>query len=98
MYWFRLAAEQGTAYAQYNLGVAYFTGRGIPKDDIQAYAWVNLAVDEITENLNAKEKHKVRLFQGSIASELSRDDIRRAKKFSREYSDRIYGLGSDTVE
>ena len=30
--WFRLAAEQGYASAQYNLGVMYANGRGILKD------------------------------------------------------------------
>ena len=29
--WYRLAAEQGTADAQYNLGVRYAKGRGVPQ-------------------------------------------------------------------
>ena len=31
--WFRLAAEQGDALAQFDLGVMYATGGGVPQDD-----------------------------------------------------------------
>ena len=34
--WFRLAAEQGHAYAQYNLGRMYATGEGVPEDFVAA--------------------------------------------------------------
>ena len=39
----QLRAEQGDAEDQYNLGVAYDTGRSVPDDYVQAYAWLNLA-------------------------------------------------------
>jgi TPR repeat protein len=32
-------AEQGDALAQYNLGVLYRKGRGVPQDDVQARKW-----------------------------------------------------------
>ena len=35
-FWYRKAAEQGDAKAQYNLGVMYDNGRGVPEDDGQA--------------------------------------------------------------
>ncbi len=35
---------QGYALAQYNLGVLYANGFGVPKDDIQAYMWITMAV------------------------------------------------------
>ena len=34
--WFRLAAEQGDALAQFDLGVMYATGGGVPQDDAAA--------------------------------------------------------------
>ena len=37
--WFRLAAEQGVANAQYNLGVMYERGDGVPEDKVLAYMW-----------------------------------------------------------
>ncbi len=40
---YRTLAEQGDATAQFNLGVMYRTGRGVPQDDVEAYKWYNLA-------------------------------------------------------
>ena len=39
----RQLAEQGHASAQYNLGWMYYTGVGVPENDIEAYAWFLLA-------------------------------------------------------
>ena len=41
--WYRAAAEQGYASAQFNLGLMYANGEGIPENDVLAYAWINLA-------------------------------------------------------
>ena len=35
----RPLAEQGSAAAQFNLGLMYTNGRGVPKDDAQAVFW-----------------------------------------------------------
>ena len=42
----RRAADQGVALAQYNLGVSYETGRGVPQDDAEAVRWYRLAADQ----------------------------------------------------
>jgi TPR repeat protein len=39
----RPLAEQGDALAQYNLGVLYRKGRGVPQDDVQARQWYEKA-------------------------------------------------------
>ena len=39
----RKAAERGNAQAQFNLGVMYADGRGVPEDYVQAYAWAILS-------------------------------------------------------
>ena len=46
MKWFRLAAEQGLASAQFNLGLMYDEGRGVPQDDQEAVKWYRLAADQ----------------------------------------------------
>ena len=43
---YRLAAEQGDAEAQFNLGVRYFHGRGVPEDLQEAIHWVRLAAEQ----------------------------------------------------
>ena len=40
--WFPLA-EQGEARAQYNVGLMYANGRGVPQDYVLAHMWWNLA-------------------------------------------------------
>ena len=46
MKWYTLAAEQGNADAQYNLGVMYDNGRGVPQDDKTAVKWYRLAAEQ----------------------------------------------------
>ncbi len=43
---FRLAAEQGLAIAQYNLGVMYNNGEGVPEDMAEAARWLRLAAEQ----------------------------------------------------
>ena len=44
--WYRKAAEQGDANAQYNLGVFYEKGLGVTKDLTQAVAWYRKAAEQ----------------------------------------------------
>jgi uncharacterized protein len=39
-------AESGNARAQYNLGVMYKDGRGVPRDDVEAATWLRKAADQ----------------------------------------------------
>ena len=39
----RAKAEKGNGLAQYNLGLAYAEGRGVPLDRLEAYVWLSLA-------------------------------------------------------
>lgn len=44
--WFRLAADQGHAQAQANLGYMYANGRAVPRDLAQAAFWYRKAIAE----------------------------------------------------
>jgi TPR repeat protein len=44
--WYRLAAEQGNAEAQYYLGVSYDIGEGVSQDKIEAVKWYRLAAEQ----------------------------------------------------
>ena len=46
MRWYRLAAEQGDASAQFNLGVMYDNGEGVLKDDAEAVRLYRLAAEQ----------------------------------------------------
>ena len=41
--WYERAADQGYEGAQNDLGILYLTGRGVAKDLVQAYKWLQLA-------------------------------------------------------
>ena len=74
--WYRKAAEQGFAQAQYNLGVMYYFGEGVSVNSIKAYMWWSLAMEQgnelATENLNII-KEKMSSAEISIAQELATD-------------------------
>jgi TPR repeat protein len=43
---FSIAAKEGLALAQYNLGILYFTGRGVERDADEAYRWTSAAAEQ----------------------------------------------------
>ena len=44
--WFKLAAEQEVARAQFNLGLLYYDGLGVLQDDKTAIKWFKLAAEQ----------------------------------------------------
>ena len=53
--WYRLAADQGDATAQFNLGGMYAQGEGVPQDYVLAHMWFNLSAaqgDDPSRRLN----------------------------------------------
>ena len=44
--WYRRAAEQGIARAQFNLGLMYVKGQGVPQDDGEAARWYRKAAEQ----------------------------------------------------
>lgn len=44
--WYRLAAEQGHAWAQYVLGNAYYDGKGVKRDYVEAVKWWQMAAEQ----------------------------------------------------
>ena len=77
--WFRLAAQQGYVEAQTILGLLYGEGQGVPQDDAQAYAWLNIAAAQ--GDKDAKNNKKI------IAQSITREELARAQKLAREYWD-----------
>ena len=76
MKWYRLAAEQGDAEAQGNLGVMYGNGTGVPKDNLLAYMWWNIAGangQDVEENM------------GILTDLMSQDEISKAQEKTTQY-------------
>ena len=60
--WYRKAAEQGRAEAQYGLGELYANGNGVQQDNSQALTWFTKAANNGSQNAkqaieNLKEKN-----------------------------------------
>ena len=85
--WYHKAAEQGHVGAQNNLGLMFRLGQGVPQDRVKAYAWMNVAAalgnGEAAEN---KER---------LSQMMTRKQIARAQKLSRQIYDRIEASKSE---
>jgi TPR repeat protein len=79
--WFRLAAYQGYATAQVNLGVMYDNGEGVPQDDVQAYAWYNLA--------SANGDAKANQAKAALAKKMTPEQIALGQELARELDKKI---------
>ena len=75
--WYQMAAEQGQAGAQFNLGIMYAQGEGVPEDHVQAYAWLSIVAAQGNES--AKENKDI------VTEHMTRAQIEEAQKLSREY-------------
>jgi len=81
--WYRLAAKQGDADAQYNLGVMYGNGTGVIQDNVYAHMWWNIAAS----SGNSKNAVKNR---DSVAGMMTPADLSAAQKLARECVRRKY--------
>ncbi|MGB8893911.1 MAG: hypothetical protein WCD13_06305 [Pseudolabrys sp.] len=73
----RPLAEQGDANAQYNLGVFYDNGLGVPQDKVRAYMWFNLSA--------AQGRDGAAAFRDLIARRMTSAQIAEAQKLAREW-------------
>ena len=79
----RPLAKQGMAEAQYNLGVMYSYGRGVPQDYVQAHMWYNIAASRFTPGAdrdNAVENRDI------VAERMTPAQISEAQKLAREWT------------
>ena len=80
--WYRKAAEQGNADAQFFLGFMYDAGRGVPQDDAQAHMWYNLAASRFPPGENLDRAVKIR---DLLAKMMTPAQIAEAQKLAREW-------------
>jgi hypothetical protein len=77
--WYKLAAEQGNAPAQKNLGVMYSKGRGVPQDDKTAPKRYKLAAEQgnadaqVNLGVTPLPRHSIKENSGTAKK---RDDIK----------------------
>jgi len=79
---FRLAAEQGNASAQYNLGLMYDNGQGLPQNYQLAYMWFSLAA--------AKGVERAASARDKAAGNMTPEQIGRAQQLTAGCFNRNY--------
>jgi TPR repeat protein len=75
-------ANNGDAKAQYNLGVMYDNGTGVPQDYKEAYVWFSIAKANGYENLDNN-------LLDNISKEMTKEQITEAQSLSTEMLKRI---------
>ena len=76
MKWWKLAAEQGSADAQVNLGVMYSGGPGVLQYYLYAHMWFNVAAS--SGNKDAVINRDI------VAKRMTPSQIEKAQKLARE--------------
>lgn len=80
----RTRAEAGDAEAQWNLGMMLLNGRGVARDETQAFTWVKRAADAGYENGMISTAVMLAMGQGTAKDEAqARDWYRRAAETHR---------------
>jgi S1-C subfamily serine protease len=87
--WYRRAAEQNSAGAQYNLGTCCAHGDGVPKDYVEAYKWVNLA--------SAQGEELAKQWLPVIERQMTPGQIAEAQRSTREFTPRVAPDSGDSV-
>ena len=75
--WYKLAAEQGHASAQSNLGAMYGDGQGVLQDYIRAHMWFNIAASS-GDSENASKNRDI------VAKRMNSNQIETAHKLAHK--------------
>ncbi len=82
--WFRRAADQGHANAQAVLGSLYAVGLGVPKDFVNAYAWVSLALP----GLDGRMRDRAIALQDELITLMTPAQLGAAQKIAGDWNPR----------
>jgi TPR repeat protein len=87
----RPLAEQGHAEAQFNLGLMYYNGQGVPKDDAKAVKWYRKAAEQ--GNADAQNNLGVMYVKGQGVPQ----DYKEAVKWYRKAAEQGYALAQNNL-
>ena len=82
--WYQLAADQGNAGAQNNLGLMYLKGSSVPQDYVQAHVWLSLAVTRLSVSetgMRSSAMHQ----RDAVAKKMAPAQITEAERLAREW-------------
>ena len=73
----RNQAEAGVAESQYDLGILYSTGKGVPLDYVAAHQWFNLAA--------LRGVSEARGLRTDLAAQMTKEDVAEALRRARSW-------------
>ena len=79
--WYRLAADQGDPFAQASLGLLYRFGKGVPRDLVQAYLWLELSARHTT----GADSESMAEYRDAAAAQMTLAQISEAKRLARDW-------------
>lgn len=82
---FRLAAGFADKPSQAMLAEMYFAGRGVPRDPVLAYAWMDLAAERGYRNLLARREH----YWNTLDAAQRREALQQGQQLYAQYSDTV---------
>jgi hypothetical protein len=89
-----LAAWQGDYLAALWLGQLYDAGKGVPKDDVQAYAWFDISATLHTRELEGEQSQETPALstnqteiaaRDALAKKMTQSEIEKAQQLSRDW-------------
>ncbi len=75
--WYLRAADQGNASAQFQLGLLYANGQGVPEDHVSAHMWLSLAAAAGVSMAGA--------VRDGLAFRMTRDQIAEAERIAKDW-------------
>jgi TPR repeat protein len=83
--WYRRAADQGFADAQYNLALMYETGEGVAVNQVYAYMWFDIAAKTYPVGADRDDAIEGR---NDIAGKMTPKQIAKAKQMAARWKPR----------
>jgi TPR repeat protein len=89
--WYLFAAEHGDPYAQYKVGRAYTRGTGVPIDRVQAYKWLTVGMQSLSnaeDGKTGKASHmELETALNDIIGAMSQEEVTRASQLVKQYNE-----------
>ena len=80
--WYRLAAEQGDAFAQLELGIMYADGEGVAQDYVLSHMWFSLAAAHLPADVIQETAATQRYI---IETSMTPAQVAEAQRLAREW-------------
>jgi TPR repeat protein len=89
--WYTIAAEHGDPYAQYKVGRAYTRGTGVPIDRVQAYKWLTVGMQSLSNARDSKtgkvSRMELETALNDIVGAMSQEEVTKASQMVKQYNE-----------